>query len=566
MNVSKLKIRSKFNLLMIVVVVFLGTVIGIITNSQIKTEMRKVFEDRVAVESNLGLTLLDEKYPGDWNVKDGELYKGYVKLNDNNNILEKFGSMTDGIANIFLGNYTVATNIVVNGERRIGADADSSIAEAVLDRGEVYIGNADISGTPYATMYQPIRDGSDKIIGMWLVGSPVNAINETANSVILTILAVIALTGIIAIIFTIFFTRSIVRPINEMNEQLTDIASGEGDLTKEIFIKAQDEVGDMATAFNKMLGTLRAMLNQVNATSEQVAVSSEQLLASSEQNAAATNQVVLSIQEIASSVEIQGHNTEESAAAIREVTIGIQQIADAISALADAANVTVEQAEVGNENIHKVISQMNQVYHAATSTNEVIKKLEVQSIEIGKIIGVITNIAEQTNLLSLNAAIEAARAGEAGKGFAVVAEEVGKLAKQSKASASQIVEIIKLIQSDTLKAVEITTNGNMIAAEGLQLTEVAGESFGQIFHAVGGVGASIEELSSISEQMSASMQQVNASIEEIASLAKSSSSNSAEIATASEEQLATVEEVTSAASSLANLSEQLRLLVNRFKI
>ncbi len=382
----------------------------------------------------------------------------------------------------------------------------------------------------------------------------------------LSILVTIAFTGVVAIIVTIFVTRSISRPINVVNDQLKEIAEGEGDLTKEIYVKSKDEVGDMAASFNKMLGTLRTMLAQVSATSEQVAASSEELLASSEQTATVTDQVVLSIQEVANTIEVQGKNTQESAVSIGEITSGIQHIASSISTVAEAANESMSQANTGSDYIQKVVGQVRNMHNASIDTIELMKKLGDESDEVGQIIDVITGIAEQTNLLALNAAIEAARAGEHGKGFAVVADEVKKLADQSRKSASQVVEIIKLIQSDIITAVNMTNNVNNYAEDGLKLVEETGRSFEQIFKSIEDVSDQTQELSSITEEISAGIEQVNEAIEEIAQLAKTNTNHTTEIASASEEQLATMEEVTSSATSLATLAEELRELVNRFKI
>lgn len=562
----RMKIRSKFNLLIIAVILCLTIVICLISKSQIEKVMINVYKDSVAIESELGMNLLNERYPGEWNVKDGELYKGNVKINDNNEIFDEIGEVTGGIANIFLDNATVATNIVVDGKRRIGADADSSIAEAVLEKGEVYVGEADISGKLHLTMYQPVRDGNGKIIGMWLVGAPIDSINDTVISLLLSIFVTIIFTSVAAIIVSALFTRSIVRPIKEINDQLKDIAEGEGDLTKEIHVKSQDEIGDMATEFNKMLGTLRTMLSQINYTSEQVALSSEELLSSSEQTASATDQVAISIQEVARVAEVQGRNTEESAKTIGEITNGIQDIVNSISTVAEVANETMNQANTGNEYIQNVVGEVRNIHDASTDTIEMMNKLRNHSDKIGKIIDVITSISEQTNLLALNAAIEAARAGEHGQGFAVVADEVRKLADQSRNSANQITEIIKFIQDDILRATDKASDTNLVAKNGLKLAEETGKSFEQILKSIANVSGQTEELSTITEELYASVEQVNLSIEEIAHLARANSDSTIEIASASEEQLATMEEVTSSANTLANMAEELRVLVSRFKI
>ena len=563
---KKVKIRTKFNFLMIAVIVYLSTVVCLLSKDKIEKAMTDVYENKVAVESELGINLLNERYRGEWNVKNGELYKGNVKINNNNATFDEIGEITGGIVNIFLGNSTVATNIVVDGVRKIGADADSTIAEAVLDRGETYIGEADISGRLYLTMYQPIKDGNGDIIGMLLMGTPIDTINKTISSLLLSILVTIIFTAGLAITFTIIFTRSIVRPIKEVNAQLKEIAEGEGDLTKEIHVKSRDEIGDMATEFNKMLKTLRTMLSQVNNTSQQVAVSAEELLSSSEQTASAANQVTTSIQEVAEITEIQGKNTEESAKDIAEITDGIHQIAESITTVAEAANETMSQANKGNEYVQKVVGQVRNMHDATTDTIEMMNKLRGHSDEIGKIVDVITSISEQTNLLALNAAIEAARAGEHGLGFAVVAEEVRKLADQSRNSANQISDIIKFIQQDIVKSADMANDANLVAENGLKLAEETGKSFEEILSSIENVSQQAEELSAITEELTASVEQVNQSIEKIAQLSKTNSTNTTEIACASEEQLAAVQEVTSSANALASMATELQALVNRFKI
>lgn len=567
MKLTKLKIAAKFNLLMICVIVFLLITIGIVSKIQIEKAMTNVYTDRVKVVSEFGLKWLNSSYPGEWQINHDQLYKGNVKINDNSAILDDIGEVTGGAVTIFQGDTRIATNVMDEKKvRQTGTKADPKVTEVVLKKGKTYTGEADIVGKKHLTMYQPIKDSSGEVIGMWLVGPPISTVQHTVISLLLTLVATILVTGILAVIITILFTRSIVQPLKTINSQLKEISEGEGDLTKELSVKSRDEIGDLAKSFNRMLGSLREMMNQISSTTSQVAASSEELLASSEESTAATNQVANTITEVASSVEVQGKNTEESAKGMNEITTGISRIANNASTVAEASIETTKQANVGNENLQNVVKQMNIISQASSETNHVIQELEKRSTEIGKIIEVITGIADQTNLLALNAAIESARAGEHGKGFSVVADEVRKLAEQSRQSANQISEIIQFIQTDTNKAAQLMNNGTNEITNGLKLAEETGKVFEVILESIENVNAQTQELSAVSEEMSAGVQQVNASIDEVSELAKTTSANAIEIAAVTEEQLASTEEVSTSATSLAEMAEKLKQLVGRFKI
>ncbi|KAA0546940.1 HAMP domain-containing protein [Bacillus sp. BGMRC 2118] len=563
---NKLKIGTKFNVLVIAIIVFLSVVISLVAFTQVKKAMDEHFTTRVKVVSALGYNWLNQQYPGDWEVKNGDLFKGAAKISDNNEFVDEMGEITNGAVTIFLGDTRVATNITENGERAVGTKANSSISDKVLNRGEEFLGEADIVGKKYLTLYKPIKDKKGEIIGMWLVGPPIEVIAESVISLVLVIIAVLAGSGILAVIISVIFTRAIVRPISIMNDQLKEIAEGEGDLTKEIKVNTKDEVGELANSFNKMIDSLRKMIQQISVTSEQVAASSEELTASSEQMMQATSQISSSIQEVASGAEAQETGAEESSKAMNEMTIGMQRVASTASAVSEAAVETTKEANIGNELLQKVIQQMNAINTSVDQSSAVITQLGERSNEINKIIEVITAISSQTNLLALNAAIEAARAGEHGRGFAVVADEVKKLAEQSKQSADQISSLIKLIQEDTSRAVSSMAIGTKDVNEGMEVVTETGKGFQRILTSIEQVAAQIQEVSAVSEQMSAGIEQVNASIEETSIIAKVSTRNTQNVAAASQEQSASMEEITKSSASLSNMAEELQMLVNKFKV
>ncbi|WLR54439.1 methyl-accepting chemotaxis protein [Mesobacillus subterraneus] len=391
------------------------------------------------------------------------------------------------------------------------------------------------------------------------------ALSGNVQKVAMLIIVLSAAAFVIGIFIALQISRMISKPVQLVSQAAKQVAQGNLAVEK-MNVKNNDEIGELAAAFNEMTSNLRELIFKVSSTSEQVAASAEEMMASAEQTNSATNQVATAIQEVAGGAEVQSKNTEESAKAVGEMSGGIQRVAQTTSTVAESAAETAKQAQVGQESLEKVIEKMKSINNTTSETNGVIKDLDRKSAEIGKIIEVITGIADQTNLLALNAAIEAARAGEHGKGFAVVADEVRKLAELSRQSASQISGLIEVIQKETHQVVEMMNKGWVEISEGASLVDDTGRTFEEILKSIENVSEEIQEVSAISEEMSASVQQVNASIEEVTKIARDSVANTAEIASATEEQLASMEEVTSSSASLASLAQNLREMVAKFKI
>ncbi|MEE1132215.1 MAG: methyl-accepting chemotaxis protein [Caryophanon sp.] len=562
-----MKLRTKFNLLMSAVILFILFVVTATSKYLIEDQMFEMYTEDVTIASKLGKEWLTHAYPGDWSLQNGELFKGDTKINDNYEFVDELSAITGGVATLFQGNMRVSTNITdENGNRTVGTTVSPAVEAIVLKDGQSYIGEADILGSPYVTSYDPIRDANGNVIGIWFVGYPTASIQETVYTLMTTITLIILAIGGIATIISFIFTSHITQPIKQVNDQLIDIADGEGDLTKEIIIHSNDEIAELAKSFNKMLASLRDMLSQVQATSVHVASSSEQLHASSDETVQATNQIVDAIQDVATSIEQQEKNTVDSAAAIQEITAGVQQVASSIHDVAQTAQQTSEQANVGQTYVTSMVDQMSTIHNASTETIAMMRSLEKRSQEIGNIVSVITDIADQTNLLALNASIEAARAGTHGKGFQVVAEEVRKLADQSLSSVHQIVENIQHIQQDISAAVNMTITGSQVSKHGLEVAQETGKSFMNILASIGNVSSQTEDLSAITEQISASLAQVNDASAQIAHYAQTNAHHTTEIAASSQEQIATVEQVHSAASDLSKSAEQLKMLIEKFKI
>lgn len=371
---------------------------------------------------------------------------------------------------------------------------------------------------------------------------------------------------IIGILIAISVSRNTTKPLIEVVHKLEELSNNEGDLTARLEVKSSDEVGQLATAFNKMLDNIQHLIKLVQKTTVEVAASSEELSASAEQNAAASNQLTNAMQEISTVSEKQVRNAEESVNFMTNVSSGASQIANFSLSVFDSAKYTTSAAQSGNEAIFQSREQMKYIQKTVAEANQKTKELGQLTKEIGHISDVITGISDQTNLLALNAAIEAARAGEQGKGFAVVAGEVRKLAEESKKSASQITAIIQEIQTSTEMVIDYMVSGQKEVDTGLMTVNEASDAFEKISKAIEGVTKQVEDISSLATDMSTGVKGSVLSIDELSEMTKQASATIQNVAASSEEQLASIEEITSSAENLASMAEKLQTTVGKFKV
>lgn len=559
-----MSLRTKLNALVISFILLISLILGVVTYVQSDKLMRNNYEISVTKLSNLSYSLLDEKLPGDWAIKNNELYKGQEKITNHVALIDDLGQQMAGGVTVFQGTKGLITTLELDGQRLTGKDADPVVIEAVINQGQTYIGEADVVGTKYLTLYSPLKNAQGEIIGMWFVGEIIDEINQVLLSFITKIIIVMLIVLAIAFVVSSLLTARIIRPLDRMKKQITAIAAGEGDLTKELDVTTKDEIGEVAQGFNQMIASLRTMMKQIAVTATDVTQASQSLTTSASTTSNATEQVTVTMQEVSTGAEQSVTSITESVTALQEMALGVQQVAETTATIADATSITSAEALEGNEALARVMQQMTTINQSSQQVATAIGKLDDQSNEIGTIVAVITGIADQTNLLALNAAIEAARAGEQGKGFAVVADEVRKLAEQSKHSADQIATLIAQIQQDTKSVIQAIEGNAEETATGMHVVVDTQEGFAKIKQSIDNVNAQIHEVSAVTEQMSAGVEEITASTEEVARISGTISTNMLNVASASEEQLAAMTDIDRAAHEMARMSNALQQLINRF--
>ncbi|KAM3090422.1 methyl-accepting chemotaxis protein [Phormidesmis sp. 146-12] len=283
-----------------------------------------------------------------------------------------------------------------------------------------------------------------------------------------------------------------------------------------------NDLSEVAIAFNEMIASVRDSIRQMAEVAATVASSAEELTAVSSEMSGNASQTAEQATSASASAEQVSQNAITVATAVEEMTASIREI----------ARNSAQGAKIATD------------AETAEKTNATINKLGQSSIDIGKVVKVITSIAQQTNLLALNATIEAARAGDAGKGFAVVASEVKELAKQTASATEDISQRIEAIQTDTNGAVEA-------------ITEITG-----VINQINDIQTTI---ASAVEEQTATTSEISRNVAESAKRATDIAKNIGIVAQNALSTTSGADNTSQAAEELARIAVELQKIVGKFK-
>ncbi|PRX23142.1 methyl-accepting chemotaxis sensory transducer with Cache sensor [Orenia metallireducens] len=326
----------------------------------------------------------------------------------------------------------------------------------------------------------------------------------------------------LGIIIYFIIHKLLLRPIKELIEKIKRVASG--NLTEKIVIHRKDEIGLLEKNFNYMKDNLKKLIVDLIDSIENLSAYSEELSASAQEGNA--------------TVDITTQLIEQMSASIEQISVSTEEV----TSFAEESHA---QTNIGRDKIKSTVNSINEINSVVKKTVNVMNKLDSNSEEIGKIIGLITNIAEQTNLLALNAAIEAARAGEHGRGFAVVAEEIRSLAEETSQATDNISNLVKETQKQSKDGIKSIKEVEIKAKEGKQIVKETDAVF--------------KEIEESSEQTSAYIQQTATSTQNLAH-------NSSEIMEAANDMGNMSDEVTNSSLELATMAQKLQRIIEEFKV
>ena len=365
----------------------------------------------------------------------------------------------------------------------------------------------------------------------------VEKVNKSNQQVSLSLYFLLFTTVVVGTSLSIFLANRISCNIKKF-EQIVSRIEEEGDLRLRTDIKSQDEIGQLARSFNKLVDSQAEIVSTVMRQANDLKDFAIKL----DVNAKQTNH----------DVEEQNGQTNQIAQAIEQMSTAVNHVAASTSTASLSAKECSEQATQGEKIVQEAIITINALVENVHESGQLIEGLRTKSEGIDTILEVIRDITDQTNLLALNAAIEAARAGEQGRGFAVVADEVRSLAQRTQSSTSEIEELVVSLQKASLEAENMMQQGIHATHQSVEQSNHAGQSLQAITQGVANILELNIQIAESTDKQSNTAEEINKRVRQIQKMSQTT--------------MAGINATAKSSNTLLKTSEELREVVGQFKV
>lgn len=516
---------------------------------------------------------------------DGLYYKyGYVALPNGGFVqvglladeVEKFNSSIEmqAIINELSKEDGIDNAFIIDKDMKISAHSNPSEIGKVIENEEIkkaVMGGNDYSEITFIpekkidvyNIIVPLTNGND-LIGALNIGLSMEKLNTSVLKIIGLSVIISLATFIIAGGILFVLASSITKPIKELVKVSADIA--EGNLTGEVKVRTNDEIGLLADGFRKMSHNLNESIGIINEQAATVSEMSNSLTSNSKGMTDTADTVASSINEVARGSSEQTNHMINISQLGDVLTEDLNNINHKVTLVKENSSITEEKAFAGKNHMDELFSSIDRIKKSFEEVSQKVSNLNSSVSKVNNITNVIDGISEQTNLLALNAAIEAARAGESGRGFAVVADEVRKLAEQSKQSTEEIHKLISNISLETSEVINTSNNVKGLVEDQVGTAKSTIDAFSDILNAISTIPPLVEDTYVSLKSTIEAKDEVISKISDVTTISEEAAASSEEIAASSEELLSSAEEISSFASELNLVAEKLKQSSDKFTV
>jgi len=405
------------------------------------------------------------------------------------------------------------------------------------------------------SIYYPLKDSSGDTVGVLIVNLNADAAYKTFTEVRTRILIIGLMVLAVGIIISVAFSHVMVKSIKIFKKHVERIKSW--DLTENIEISRNDEIGLLGESFNSLNNALADIVGKIREKSKELNEFAANLASISESIAFSSEETTQSVSEIASGATLQANELLYISNKLGEFNDIVEKIYRSLEETRKKIEETNNLSLEGNIQLQRLNNSIRSSSESFEIVADGINQLSVNAQQIDEINSVIQNIAAQTNLLALNAAIEASRAGEAGKGFTVVADEIRKLAEQSKDSSDKIRVIVDEIMASVQSVVTTSNEAGSKFADQVEIVEKTNRAFLSIIESLEEAVPVIEETCRKADEVVRSKDIIIEKIDSVSAVSQQTSAGAHEILKASETISAQTEEIAAFARTLHSSADGL---------
>ncbi|MHB8064602.1 MAG: methyl-accepting chemotaxis protein [Ruminiclostridium sp.] len=564
-----MRIKTKLVLSFTPILLLFALTIFLIVYFRVSGFITANYQSNIEASASLSLAFFDERFPGNWEIKDDILYKGELKINDSTEFVDTINANSGYLATIFMKDTRVSTNVLLeDGKRAIGTKASDVVINTVLKEGKEYHGQALVAKINAFTYYTPLKNAKGEVIGMWFVGVNKTIVDNQIQNIVGTIGLVIIIALLIGGLIVYFVGNRLSKVIIVINKHLNNFSNGDfSHKLSDNSQKAKNELGQIIMSTNTMQESIQGIIKTIikesnnidnalvlsvksisdlNGNIEEVSATTEQLSAGMQQTAATMQEMNATSTDIEAAVENIAKKAQETSIAAKDISTRAMTLRTSVKASKDYA--------------YDIYKTTNSELTMAIEQSKSIEQIKLLSDSI-------MQITSQTNLLALNAAIEASRAGEAGRGFAVVADEIRKLAEDSKKTVSQI----QGVTHNVLGAVENLVSSSQNILTFIESTVISDydnqvETSEQNSKDAAHINDLVMDFSSTSEELLVSISNMLKAINEVTISTNESAAGTSNIAIRSSEIINKGVEVVRLSESSKESSDNLKKYVSNIKI